>query len=77
MQETAKFEQSLVSKTARILFYNSQVTDPTTERIQGIARGAGIPVVGVTETEPPDQTSYAGWMLHQLAVVETALQASH
>jgi len=77
VQETAKFEQSLVSKTARILFYNSQVTDPTTERIQGIARGAGIPVVGVTETEPPDQTSYAGWMLHQLAVVETALQASH
>jgi zinc/manganese transport system substrate-binding protein len=73
--QTAAFEKSLASKTAKILFYNSQVTDPTTERIRNIAKKSGVPVVGVTETEPPDQKSYVGWMLHELDGVEAALGA--
>lgn len=71
--QTAAFEKSLTSRQAKILFYNSQVTDPTTDRIQQIARQAGIPVVGVTETQPPDQKSYVGWMLHELDGVQAAL----
>jgi len=71
--ETAAFEKSLTSRTAKILFYNSQVTDPTTDRIQQIAKKAGIPVVGVTETQPPDQKSYIGWMMHELDGVQAAL----
>jgi len=73
--ETAAFEESLKSKTAKILFYNSQVTDPTTDRIQKIARDSGIPVVGVTETQPPDQKTYVGWMMHELDGVQAALGA--
>jgi len=73
--ETAAFEQSLTSKTAKILFYNSQVTDPTTDRLQKIARQAGIPVVGVTETQPPDQKSYVLWMMSELDGVQAALGA--
>ena len=73
--QTAAFEKSLTSRTAKILFYNSQVTDPTTDRIQQIARRAGIPVVGVTETQPPDQKSYVGWMIHELDGVQAALGA--
>jgi zinc/manganese transport system substrate-binding protein len=72
-EETVAFEKSLTSKTARILFYNSQVTDPTTDRLQKLARQAGIPVVGVTETQPPDQKSYVAWMLHELDGVQAAL----
>jgi len=71
--QTAAFEKSLTSKTARILFYNSQVTDPTTDRMQQIARQSGIPIVGVTETQPPDQPGYVGWMLHELDEVQSAL----
>jgi zinc/manganese transport system substrate-binding protein len=71
--QTAEFEKSLTSKTARILFYNSQVTDPTTDRLQKIAQSSGIPVVGVTETQPPDQKSYVAWMLHELDGVQAAL----
>ena len=71
--ETATFEKSLTSKTARVLFYNSQVTDPTTDRLQNIAKQSGIPIVGVTETEPAEQPDYAGWILHQLDQVEAAL----
>jgi zinc/manganese transport system substrate-binding protein len=73
--QTAAFEQSLTSHTVKILFYNSQVTDPTTDRIQQIARAAKIPVVGVTETQPLDQKSYVEWMLHELDGVEAALPA--
>jgi zinc/manganese transport system substrate-binding protein len=72
--QTAAFEKSLASKSVKILFYNSQVTDPTTERIQKIARTSGIPIVGVTETQPPDQKTYAGWMLHELDEVQAALE---
>jgi zinc/manganese transport system substrate-binding protein len=75
--ETAAFEKSLISKSAKILFYNSQVTDPTTDRIQSIARQSGVPVVGVTETQPPDQKSYAGWMMHELDGVQAALGAKN
>ena len=73
--QTAAFEKSLTSKTAKILFYNSQVTDPTTDRLQKVARDTGIPVVGVTETQPPDQKSYVAWMLHELDGVQAALDA--
>jgi zinc/manganese transport system substrate-binding protein len=75
--QTAAFEKSLTSKTAKILFYNSQVTDPTTDRLQKIARQAGIPVIGVTETQPPDQPTYVAWMLHELDGVQVALAAKN
>jgi zinc/manganese transport system substrate-binding protein len=73
--QTAGFEKSLTSKTAKILFYNSQVTDPTTARIQDLAKKSGVPIVGVTETQPPDQKSYVAWMLHELDGVQAALGA--
>jgi zinc/manganese transport system substrate-binding protein len=73
--QTAAFEKSLTSRTAKILFYNSQVTDPTTDRMQKIAKKSGIPVVGVTEAQPPDQKSYVDWMMHELDGVQAALGA--
>jgi len=75
--QTAAFEKSLTSKTAKILFYNSQVTDPTTDRLQKIAKKSGVPVVGVTETQPPDQKSYVEWMMHELDGVQAALGAKN
>ncbi len=75
-QQTADFEKSLTSKTVKILFYNSQVTDPTTERLQAVARKHGVPVVGVTETQPPDAKTYVDWMLSELREVEKALGAN-
>jgi zinc/manganese transport system substrate-binding protein len=71
--ETAAFEQTLSSHQAKLLFYNSQVTDPTTDRLRQLARKAGIPIVGVTETQPPDQPDYVGWMRQELSAIEAAL----
>jgi zinc/manganese transport system substrate-binding protein len=71
--ETAAFEQTLSAHEAKVLFYNSQVTDPTTDRLRQLATTAGVPIIGVTETEPPDQPDYAGWMRHELAAIQAAL----
>jgi zinc/manganese transport system substrate-binding protein len=76
-RETAAFEKSLTGREAKILFYNSQVTDPITARVQKIARQSGVPVVGVTETQPPDEKSYVAWMMHELAGVQAALPAQN
>lgn len=76
-QQTSDFEKSLRGKSVKILFYNSQVTDPVTQRMQEIANQNGVPVIGVTETQPPDAKSYVDWMLAELNQVETTLGAGH
>ena len=76
-QQAADFEKSLHDKSMKILFYNSQVTDPVTQRMQEIAKKNGVAVIGVTETQPPDAKNYADWMLTELNQVATALETSH
>jgi zinc/manganese transport system substrate-binding protein len=73
-EQTADFEKSLNSKRVRILFCNSQVSNPATQRMQALAKSRGIPVVGVTETQPADAKTYVQWMLSQLTAVEAALK---
>jgi zinc/manganese transport system substrate-binding protein len=76
-QQAADFEKSLHDKSMKILFYNSQVTDPVTQREREIAKKLGVAVIGVTETQPPDAQNYADWMLAELNQVETALETNH
>lgn len=71
-QDTAAFEQDLKGRKVKALFYNSQVTDPQTDRLLAIAHQAGVPVVGVTETQPAGK-SFAEWMLGELDATEKAL----
>ena len=73
--DVAAFEDSLRSGAVKILFYNSQVTDATTTRLLDLARQAGVPVVGVTETEPAGQT-LESWFAAQIAAVAAALGAA-
>jgi len=76
-QQTADFEKSLNEKTVKILFYNHQVTDPTTQRMMELAQKSGVPIVGVTETQPPEAKDYADWMLTELNATEAALMEQH
>src|SRR5665213_93755 len=76
-EQTADFEKSLRDKSVKILFYNSQVTSPATDQIVALAKASGVPVVGVTEMQPPDTKNYADWMLEELNKVETALSPIH
>jgi zinc/manganese transport system substrate-binding protein len=77
VSETAAFEKSLTTKTAKVLFYNSQVTDPATDRIKKIAVASGVPIIGVTETQPPEDKTYVQWMLQQLRAVEAGLSTGN
>jgi zinc/manganese transport system substrate-binding protein len=71
--QTAAFENSLNPKTVKILFYNKQVTDPTTERLKKLAISSDVPIVGVTETQPANEKTYQDWMMTELHAVEDAL----
>jgi zinc/manganese transport system substrate-binding protein len=75
-RETAAFEQSLRSRAVRLLLYNRQATSGSVQRLLGIAHQAGIPIVGVTETEPTG-TSYQRWMLDELHDIGHALGQTH
>jgi zinc/manganese transport system substrate-binding protein len=68
------FEKSLKDGSAKILFYNSQVTDQATERLLDIARANKVSVIGVTETMPAGQTIQS-WFGGQIEAVEKALAA--
>jgi len=70
--DIAAFETDLRQHRVRALLYNSQATGPTAQRMLSIAHEAGVPVVGVTETEPGG-TRYQDWMLHQLDALDAAL----
>jgi zinc/manganese transport system substrate-binding protein len=70
----AEVEDDLRSGRAKVLFYNSQVVDPLTERLLATAAEAGVPVVAVTESMPAGKT-YVGWMLDQLDATAKALAA--
>ena len=70
--DVAAFEQSLKDGSAKILFYNSQVTDETTARLLDLAKASKVPVIGVTETEPAGQTIQT-WFAAQIAAVQRAL----
>jgi zinc/manganese transport system substrate-binding protein len=71
-RETEEFETLLQQRQVKILFYNGQASDPIADRMKDVAKTAGIPVIGVTETEPAG-TTFASWMLTQLDEVEKAL----
>ena len=76
-KDTSDFEKSLTSGAAKILFYNSQVSDPVTQRMQSIAKSSDVPVVGVCETQPPGSKTYVSWMMSQLKGVEAAFAQVH
>jgi len=70
--QIAAFEKDLKTRAVKVLFYNSQVTDDLTARLQKIAQESGVPIVGVSETEPPG-LSYQAWMGGQLEATGKAL----
>jgi zinc/manganese transport system substrate-binding protein len=68
----AAFAGALRSRSVKILFYNAQTTASLTAQMRRIAAEAGVPIVGVTETEPPGK-DYQEWMLSTLDAVDRAL----
>jgi zinc/manganese transport system substrate-binding protein len=70
--QIAAFEKDLRARTVKVLLYNNQASEETTKKMRAIAKDAGVPVVGISETEPPG-TTFQEWMLSQLNALEAAL----
>jgi zinc/manganese transport system substrate-binding protein len=70
-----EFQNQLKNKEPKILVYNQQTVTPVTESMKKVAADNGIPVVGITETIQPPDTSFQDWMNAQLIGIENALNA--
>ncbi|HME28157.1 MAG TPA: zinc ABC transporter substrate-binding protein [Acetobacteraceae bacterium] len=70
--DVAAFEGDLRKHAVRLLFYNSQATDAAAQRLVRIAEQSKVPVVGVSETEPPGK-NYQEWMMREIDAVAQAL----
>jgi zinc/manganese transport system substrate-binding protein len=70
--EVAAFENDLKGKKVKAMLYNAQASEPAVGKLVQMAKDNGIPVVGVSETEPPNST-YQDWMMGQLNALDKAL----
>ncbi len=70
--DVAAFEDDLKAHKVKALLYNVQTTGTMPQRMRRIAEQAGIPVVGISETEPAGM-HYQDWMLAQLDALDKAL----
>jgi len=71
--DVAAFENDLKQHRVKLLIYNGQASDPVAERMLKLAKASNIPVVAVTETEPPGK-SWQGWVMSELDAVAEALR---
>jgi zinc/manganese transport system substrate-binding protein len=70
--QVASFQSDIWHHNVKILFYNSQATDDLAKQMLDAAHQYNVPVVGVSETEPPGKT-YQQWMMDTVGAVEKAL----
>jgi zinc/manganese transport system substrate-binding protein len=72
--EVAAFEDDLKGKKVKAILYNTQASEPAVNKLVALGKANGIPVVGVSETEPRGST-YQDWMMGQLNALDRALSA--
>lgn len=67
------FRSALAGRRIDVLIYNTQTEGSIPEQIRTAAEQAGVPVVNVTETVAPGQTSFEDWQYTQLVALGKAL----
>ncbi|WP_246395932.1 metal ABC transporter solute-binding protein, Zn/Mn family [Gluconacetobacter tumulisoli] len=70
--DVARFEGNLTGRHVRVLIVNDQTAGPATDRLDGLARAAGIPVLRVGESLPPGMR-YQDWIAGTLDRLSQAL----
>jgi zinc/manganese transport system substrate-binding protein len=70
--EVAAFENDLKGGQVKAMLYNAQASEPAVGKLVQMAKDNGVPVIGVSETEPPNAT-YQDWMMGQLKALDHAL----
>ena len=67
------FRKALANRQIDVLIYNIQTEGSIPEQIRAAAEESGIPVVEVTETVAPGETTFVGWQDKQLTALAGAL----
>jgi zinc/manganese transport system substrate-binding protein len=75
-QSVAQFQNQLENKSVSILVYNQQTVTPLTQCMKSVAAQKGIPIVGVTETIQPPNTTFQDWMYGELNQIYNGLNAN-
>ncbi|OBI82230.1 metal ABC transporter solute-binding protein, Zn/Mn family [Mycobacterium sp. E740] len=67
------FLQLLSDRAVDVLVYNVQTEGAVPQQLRSAAEQAGVPVVDITETVPPDTDSFESWQVGQLTALREAL----
>ena len=70
------FLKLLAVKGVDVLIYNTQTEGSVPEQIRSAAEQAGIPIVDVTETLPPEAKTFQDWQVAQLDALAKAFDVT-
>ncbi|ORW63379.1 hypothetical protein AWC20_03925 [Mycobacterium parmense] len=71
--DNSAMDTAVKTKAIKVLLYNAQVTSPATDTVKTLARQNGVPIIGVTETLPPNDANFQAWQLRQVDELTSAL----
>jgi zinc/manganese transport system substrate-binding protein len=74
--DTEAMDSLMTNKDVKVLLYNTQTISPVTQNVENLAKKAGIPVIGVSETMPANDSTYQEWQAGQIKELEQALAES-
>jgi zinc/manganese transport system substrate-binding protein len=74
-QSVAMFEQQINQKQISALIYNNQTATAVTTNLKQLAIAQSIPVVGISETMEPPDTTFQNWQFAQLTALRNALSS--
>ena len=71
----AEFQQQLETHQVKLLVYNLQTITPLTSSMKALAMSNDIPVIGISETMQPPNTTFENWMNTEVVNLKNALKA--
>lgn len=71
--DNAAIDAAVKARAIKVLLYNQQVTSPATDAVKALARQSNVPIVGMTETLPPNDHDFQTWQLRQINEITAAL----
>jgi len=72
-QSVAAIQEQIKDRHVTVLLYNEQTISSVNDDLQQLAHKSNVPVVPVTETQPPSESSWQNWMVDQLNTLAAAL----
>jgi zinc/manganese transport system substrate-binding protein len=73
-QDTITAQRQITAHQIKVWVYNSQNATPGIQRLNALARQAGIPITTVTETLSPANATFEQWQVSELQSLQRALK---